>query len=292
MSSTAANYRFYEQGSLPFIEIQNQLSKTVISLYGGQVMNFHPHHTGEDLLWTSEKTAFQTNKAIRGGIPICFPWFGPHATDNTKAQHGFARLSIWKLLQIEQLEDGQTLAILQLHDSPETRTIWPFSFTATLKIKAGEALTVELIIRNDDKVAFDYSDALHTYLHIGDIQKVELLGLHHAKYYSAFGTELMEQQSEVMQFQDEVNRRYVQHTGLCQLIDPVLQRKITIDKSGSKVTVVWNPGEKVTQTIGDMTAQGFQTFACVEAVNAYPGIDIITLQPGEEHCLSTTIAVS
>jgi glucose-6-phosphate 1-epimerase len=277
-------------GGLTCIQIKNSFATATVSLYGAQVLSFIPIGAA-DILWMSSKSLFAEGKAIRGGIPVCFPWFGPHASDATKPQHGFARTSNWNVSETSMMANGATHIKLSLHHSPATMALWPYAFSAYLVLTIGQTLTVKLQVHNTGTKSFDYSDALHTYLAISDTSTIKIAGLHQSTYYDAFGTELKNQESEFLHINKEVNRRYVQHTAHCIINDSVLQRKITIAKTGSKVTVVWNPGAATTLTMNDMAEDGYKKFVCVEAVNAYPGIDIITLKPQEEYTLSTTISI-
>ena len=277
-------------GGLTFIKINNEHADATVSLYGAQVLSFIPKGE-EDILWMSSKSVFEEGKAIRGGIPVCFPWFGPHPTDSSKPQHGFARLKYWDVSEISEMANGATHIKLSLHHTPDTMQIWPYSFSAYLIIIIGQSLRVKLHVLNTGTASFDYSDALHTYFKISDIGNIKISGLHLTGYYDAFGTELKKQEPQLLAIENEVNRRYVNHSEDCIISDSVFNRDIIVGKLGSKVTVVWNPGAITTRTISDMDAEGYKDFVCVEAVNAYKGIDIITLAPGKDFTLSTIISV-
>lgn len=279
---------FSGRGNLPSVEIITKNAKAEISLYGAQLLSFIP--SGQrDLIWMSEKSLFEEGKAIRGGIPLCFPWFGPHATDKTKPQHGFARLQYWQVKQVKASEDETIIIELSLQPSATTIALWPHQFTAVAQFVIGKSLEVKLTVTNTGDESFEYSDALHTYFNISSIDTIGIEGLQNASYYDAFGTDLKTQHPALLYFNTETNRRYVNTTAGCVIHDNGFNRKISVGKTGSKVTVVWNPGEETTKTIGDMSPEGYQTFVCVEPANAYAGIDMITLSPGQSHTLSTTI---
>jgi len=279
------------KGSLASIHITSSNASAEISLYGAQLLSYKP--TGQhDIIWMSERSLFENGKAIRGGIPLCFPWFGPHVTDKTKPQHGFARLEEWNVVGVTEEADETITVSLNLQQSGSTLQLWPYHFNATAKFIIGETLEVALTVTNTGDSPFEYSDALHTYFNISSIDTIALEGLQNATYYDAFGTQLKTQQPELLYFNTETNRRYVNTTDSCIIHDKGYNRKISVSKSGSKVTVVWNPGEETTKTIADMTPNGFETFVCVEPANAYAGIDMITLKPGETHTLGTLIRVT
>lgn len=277
------------EGDLPIVTITNQFATSVISLYGAQVLSYKP--AGEkDLLWMSEKSLFKEGKAIRGGIPLCFPWFGPHPTDHSLPQHGFARLSAWEVSKTTTMQNGALQIYLYLHHSTYTKTFWPFDFSAELTVTVGPKLEVKLKIINTDEKEFTYSDALHTYFNVSDILNIDIEGLNRASCYDGFGDTPKQQDEIVLMIAKEENRRYVHHTDDCIIHDKGFNRDIRVAKTGSKVTVVWNPWIETTKTMSDMAADGYKTFICVEAANSYD--DIVTLKPNDSFTISTTIGIN
>jgi len=275
---------------LTFININNTFGTAKISLYGAQILSYIPKGQ-QDVLWLSPKTAFKQGKAIRGGIPLCFPWFGPHVTDKTKPQHGFARTSNWQVQSINQQDNGATKVVLMLEQSDDSLALWPYCFNAIVEFEIGDSLKVSFIVTNTDHQKFEYSDALHTYFNISNIDDIKIDGFDNATYYEAFGNELLLQSTFALHPGEENNRRYVNHTTETVIIDPGFNRTIHADKAGSKVTVVWNPGLVTSQKIGDMHPEGYKNFICAEPANAYAGVDMIELEPGKSFTLSTTIMV-
>ncbi len=284
--------QFYNgSGNLPFVAVTNQFCKAAISLYGAQVMSYVP--TGQaDVLWVSSRSMFEEGKAIRSGIPVCFPWFGPHPADKTKPQHGFARTSTWVVKSVDELKDGSTKLQLGLQQSAETLELWPHNFEAIIGFTFGTSLQIDFTVTNTGNELFQYSDALHTYFNISDIAAISLSGFDKAVFYEAFGTELFEQETAALYPGKENNRRYVDHTAEAIISDPGFNRKIKASKTGSKVTVVWNPGPETTLKMPDIDPQGYKTFICIEPANAYPGIDMISLEPGGKFTLSAHIEIA
>lgn len=275
------------KGGLVFANINTHHATAQLSLYGAQLLSFVPH-ASNDILWMSERSVFAAGKAIRGGIPLCFPWFGPHAADKTKPQHGFARLQNWQVKQVK--ESGEAIVIaLQLEPSEQSLALWPHQFIAVAQFVIGADLEVTLTVTNTGDQSFEYSDALHTYFNISSIDSIAVEGLQGAGYYDGFEMELKTQNPQLLYFNTETNRRYVNTTADCIIHDKGFNRTIQVKKNGSKVTVVWNPGEETTKTMGDMLPDAYKTFVCVEPANAYAGIDMIELAPGQSHTLSTTI---
>lgn len=276
------------KGKLPMININTVHASAEISLYGAQLLSYIPQGQ-KDILWMSEQSLFENGKAIRGGVPICFPWFGPHLVDKTKPQHGFARLEEWTVLSVEQSADEMVTVSLSLHESPFSMKMWPYPFKAIAVFNIGKTLEIKLTVTNTGKESFEYSDALHTYFNISDISAIDIEGLQHASYYEGFSMDLKTQQTHLLTFDSETNRRYIDHSGDCIINDPGYNRKIRTGKTGSKVTVVWNPLEATAKTMTDIHPGGYKTYVCAEPANAYPGIDMIHLSPGESHTLSTSI---
>ena len=278
------------EGGLTMIAITNELASATIALQGAQALSFIPKGQ-KDILWMSERSLFETGKAIRGGIPVCFPWFGPHPVDTKKPQHGFARLQDWEVNKIKTNDDGSTLVSLCLKETDTSMQLWSFAFTATIDFIVGKTLQVKLTVTNTCDKNFEYSDALHTYFNISDIAGIHIEGLHSGTYYNGFEMDLKVQDTGSLQFDSETNRRYVNHQADCVIHDPGFNRKINVAKTGSKVTVIWNPGEATAKTIGDIALGGYKTFVCAEPANAYQGIDMIELAPGESHTLATTVGI-
>ena len=149
-------------GGLVFTEVTNEFSTGRIYLQGGHVTHFQPKDQ-EPVLWVSDASLYETGKAIRGGIPICWPWFSDHPSDGDKPAHGFVRTSLWEVLGSGETDDQETFIRLGLSDSENTFAIWPHSFTLDLKVFFGTRLSVSLIVSNRGDRLFTYTGALHSY---------------------------------------------------------------------------------------------------------------------------------
>lgn len=276
-----------QENGLVFMTVYNKYAYAEISLYGGHVTQYTPHNSF-DILWLSPKSDFEVGKPIRGGIPVCFPWFGPHPENSAMPGHGFARLMYWDVIETESMPDDATRVALQLCSSDETKAYWPYEFKARLDIVVGKQLSVALSIQNTDAAAFKYTSALHTYYAISNIGNISINGLGNTKYYINTGNELFEQKEDTLEIDQEINRRYIDTENDCVINDCAFARSITAAKKGSKITVVWNPWEENCAKIGDMEPESYQEFVCVEAANACN--DVIELSPNETH--TTSIEVS
>jgi glucose-6-phosphate 1-epimerase len=273
-------------GDLVSVSIFNKYADVEVCLYGAHIIRYVPHGAF-DALWMSSDSFFEEGKPIRGGIPICFPWFGPHPSDTSKPLHGFARIMYWEVLETQSFESGETLIRLQLCSSDETKQYWPFDFCAKLSVLVGKKLEVKLCITNTGNEAFEYSAAMHSYFGVSGIENIGIKGLQGTKYYNGFEKELLTQEEELLEIKQEENRRYIDTDSDCIIVDPIFNQAIRISKQGSNVTVVWNPGEENSVKMEDMPDDGFEAFVCVETVNAYN--DTIKLSPGQNHTTATII---
>ncbi|HVN47764.1 MAG TPA: D-hexose-6-phosphate mutarotase [Bacteroidota bacterium] len=275
-------------GTLPIAEISNAFASAAISLYGAHVLRFQPKGQ-QDFLWLSKKSSFEIGKPIRGGIPLCFPWFGPHTSDPKKPVHGFARLVMWDVVKTASLPDGATQLVLGLHENETTKAILPITFSVELSVTVGKTLEVALTATNTGSEPFTISDALHTYFNISDLSNITIDGLGNASYYDGPTSSATQQQAEaLLAITKEENRRYIDTTNDCLIRDKGFGRTIRAVKRGSNVTVVWNPWAESSKAIGDMHEGGYKTFICVEAVNAYN--DVITLAPSASHTLAVILS--
>lgn len=169
-------------GGLPFIEVTTANSSALISVYAGQVLSFRPAGEMDDLMFLSEKAYYQTGKAIKGGAPVCWPWFGADPQGLGRPAHGFVRNRMWNVVATEITVSGAIRVILGLEDTPETIEIWPQSFTLMLEITVGKSLNLELVTRNTGAQLFPVTQAFHTYFKVGDISQVSVSGLEDTDY--------------------------------------------------------------------------------------------------------------
>lgn len=275
------------ENDLVFMTVSNKYADVDICLYGAHVTSFRPHKAME-VLWMSPESNFEVGKAIRGGIPVCFPWFGPHKTDPELPQHGFARLMYWDVLETATLPSGETMIELQLCSSEQTKTYWPHDFCAQLTVIVGSTLSVTLKVTNTSAVAFDYTCALHSYFNLSLIENISIEGLEGTPYQDQLEPGEYVQEEPGLQIQKALTRHYYNTEAPCIIEDSIYGRRIRVAKAGSKVTTVWNPGEEACATMADMPDDGYETFVCVEAVNAFN--DVISLSAGESH--ETTARIS
>lgn len=275
-------------GGLPVAQLNNHLASATIALQGAHVMTFQPQ--GESaVLWLSKLSHFNPGKAIRGGIPVCWPWFANHPTDSSKPAHGFARNRLWQVTATRKLPDDRLQLQMELEDDAETRQLWPWRFAARLTVTAGSELAVELQISNRDEKTFTCSGALHSYFAVSDIGNITITGLEGGRYIDKVAEDQLRQQQGPLAITGETDRIYLNTPADCLLEDQAWKRRIRIAKQGSKTTVVWNPWREKAAAMADFGDDEYHGMVCVEAANAAD--DRITLAPGEEHRLQTRISV-
>lgn len=269
--------------------IDTPLCQAQIYLLGACVTDFQPRG-GEPVLWVSPKSAYQPGKAIRGGIPICWPWFGPKADDAKAPQHGFVRTRLFTLDKVTAGADGAVTAQLSFRPSDETRALWPHDFELIYTVTAGKTLHVELTTVNPGAQPLTINEALHTYLRVGEVEQAAVAGLSGTSYIDKVdGGKRKAEASHGVLLSGETDRVYLDTHGECVVTDPLLKRRLRIGKSGSACTVVWNPWADKVKGMGDMGEGAHKTMLCVESANAAE--HAVTIPPGGRHTISTTLAV-
>ncbi len=272
--------------NLIFLKVSNKFAEANICLYGAHITSYKPRNS-KDILWMSPDTPFEEGKAIRGGIPVCFPWFGPHKTDSGMPQHGFGRLMYWNMAETAVLPQGETLVRLKLSSSDQTKAYWPYDFDAEMNIVIGNELKLTLKVINTCDNQFDYSCALHTYYKLSAIEEMTIDGLEGTRFHIHLQPGDYIQETPKMEIHQAETRHYHDTEATCIINDPGFARKIRVAKSGSKITTVWNPWKEACSTIGDLPNDAYNYFVCIEAVNSFE--DTISLYPGESHETSAII---
>ncbi|MFA5327323.1 MAG: D-hexose-6-phosphate mutarotase [Prolixibacteraceae bacterium] len=273
---------------LVFVTVSNKFADADICLYGAHVTSFRPQNA-MDILWMSPDSYFEVGKPIRGGIPVCFPWFGPHKTDPEKPQHGFGRLMYWDIVSTSSKPSGETEVVLQLCSSDETKAYWDYDFCAGMTIVVGRKLEVTLKVTNTSAEPFEYSCALHSYYNISALENIAIEGLQQTTYYNQLTGENGIQEEEILHIQEPTTRHYLNTIVPVVIDDQIFRRRIKAEKLGSKVTTVWNPGEDACAAISDLPDDAFHAFVCVEATNAFNFP--IGLQPGGSHETMAVIGI-
>ncbi len=278
--------RFYTDAhGLACVELNNRAGRAEIALHGAHLMSFVPEGQ-EALLWMSKKSCFEAGKAIRGGIPICWPWFGGHPRGSTMPAHGFARISTWEPVAAGSCGKGAAFLELALTPGLIADEFETADFLVSLRVEVSNKLSVALSIENTGEKAFSYSAALHSYFKVSDIAKITLSGLDGRTFIDTLDDSTHLQQGDIT-FAAETDSVYPDTEDTCVINDPGFKRKIKISKAGSRSTVVWNPWAAKARRMPDFGDREFREMLCVETANA--GTDARTLAPGEGHTLQVII---
>jgi len=270
------------KGGMPVIDIKNKFATAVISLQGAHVLSWTPEGH-EDVIWLSEDASFAPGKPVRGGIPICWPWFGAHESDSDLPAHGFARTTMWEIICTEALEDGRTRITFTATPQPDNEHMWPAETTVQYLVTIGTKLEAELVTHNNGSDPITVGQALHTYFAVGDIDTVLLHGLEDNSYLDKLEGFSEKHQRGPISIAGEVDRIYIDTVRECAIDDSSLKRNIIINKRGSHSTVVWNPWQETAARIGDLGVEGYRKMLCVESCNAAD--DVVTIAPGKKHHL-------
>ncbi len=280
-------------GGLIFAEIDNALGTAYLCLQGAHITTFRPKDQDEPVIWLSDYAKFAPGKSIRGGAPVCWPWFGAHATESGFPGHGFARTVMWEVTASGALASGETEITLALAENEQSRAIlatqWPHKSRVELNVVVGKSLKANLITSNLGDADFVIGEALHTYFQIGDIAEIKVRGLEGCEYVDKIGVDKAggvnrRTQDGAVTFDGEVDRVYVNTEATCVIEDSRLKRRIVVAKSGSRSTVVWTPWTEKADKMGDFGPDGWRKMVCVESVNALE--NVVVIPAGQSHAMS------
>jgi glucose-6-phosphate 1-epimerase len=269
--------------------ISTPAAEAELYLQGAHLASWTPREQ-RPVLFISPKSLFATGKAIRGGIPIIFPWFGNRSDGKPGPAHGFARTAEWTLESARQIEGGNVELTLTLGGSDATRALFDYNFGLRFCVTVGAELEMELEASNYGKEPFQFEQALHTYLAVGDVQQVSVSGLEGTTFIDKTdGFKLKKQGSEPIRIAKETDQVHLNTQAVCTVSDTVWNRRILVEKSGSNSTVIWNPWIEKTNGMSDMPAEGWRQMLCVETANAAD--NAVVLAPAASHKLTARIRV-
>lgn len=301
-SPDALNHEFGLPDLLCFDEIHPGMPRACITtpactaelyLQGGHLTQWQPAGA-EAALFLSERSAFTPGKAIRGGIPVIFPWFGAPARSPVQpasgsSSHGYARIWPWTMRFAALAGDDLHLSLTLDHDK-ELHALGYDFLQLGLDIVLGHSLTLRLTAANTGSTPFLFEEALHAYLRVGDIAQVSIEGLAGTEYLDKPDDFKRKRQTDPsITFAAEVDRPYLNTETPVTLTDPVLRRRLSITKANSKTTVIWNPAAELAAKLSDLSSGDWQHFACVETANASE--NAITLQPQQAHTMTMQLRV-
>jgi glucose-6-phosphate 1-epimerase len=275
------------KGDLPRLSVESALGVAEVYFHGAHITAWHPASARSPVLWMSRSSSFEAGKPIRGGVPVCFPWFGAHPGDPTAPPHGFARLRAWTLVDARE-EAGVVTLEMELADRSSPQ--WPHRFRMLYRIAVGDVLRMELEVQNTGSDEFAYEEALHTYFDVHDIGSATVTGLEGTDYLDKVaGLSRQRQGADPIRFTGETDRIYLDTRAACVIHDRARARRITISKNGSDATVVWNPWVDKARAMPDFGDDEWQGMLCVETCNV--NVHARTLSPGESHTMTAVIEV-
>jgi len=273
-----------DPSGLVVAEINNAEATATLCLQGAHLMSWRPKNQVVPVVWLSRDAKMAVGKSIRGGAPVCWPWFGAHASEASFPGHGFARTVPWQVVESGSNPDGATRLKLRISESEKTQAQWPHASTVELTVIVGQALRMELITENNGSTDFEIGEALHTYLQISDIGEVSVTGLDGCDYWDKVGGSSLRKQEGAVTFSGETDRVYINTAAECVIEDEKLQRRIHITKTGSLSTVVWTPWLEKAEKMGDMgQPAGWREMVCVESANAID--NTVKVPSGSTHAL-------
>ena len=265
-------------------EISNTQATASLCLQGAHLMTWQPRSQSAPVVWLSRDAQLAAGKSIRGGVPVCWPWFGAHASEPGFPAHGFARTVPWQVVESGTEPNGATRLSLRLVENEKTRAQWPHDARLELTVIIGETLRIELSTENTGKSDFVISEALHTYFKISDIGAVRVSGLAGCAYWDKVGGSTLNKQNGAISFAGETDRVYINTAAACVIEDDQLKRRTHIAKSSSLSTVVWTPWTAKANRMGDLgQPDGWREMLCVESANALENTVKVTV--GAKHTL-------
>jgi len=275
-------------GGLPRVRITSPEAEGEMYLHGAHVTSWKPKSDGE-MLFVSSQSRWENGHAIRGGVPICFPWFGGKADDPKAPAHGFVRTKLWQLESIAQA--GGAVRVSMFTESDEdTKRWWPADFRLVHRATFGSELSLELVVTNTGSALLRFEEALHTYHRVGNIDNTRVQGLDAVRYFDKTDSNRKKTQHGAIMIASETDRVYLDTPDAIELEDPVLHRRTRIAKENSYTTVVWNPWVRKAQSLSDFADDEWRKMICIEASNVSDFA--VDLAPGQQHKMRALVRVA
>jgi len=274
-------------GGLPKVRVTSARAEGEIYLHGAHVTSWKPAGR-EEVFFVSSQSRWEDGRAIRGGIPICFPWFGNKADDPKAPAHGFVRTKAWQLESIARVEDAIRVSMFT-ESSEDTKKWWPAEFRAVYSVTFDSELSLELEVTNLGQTPVRFEEALHAYHRVGEIEKVRVRGLNGVRYLDKTEANRQKQQQGEIAIVSETYRVYFDTTNAIEIEDPALKRRTRVTKENSRTTVVWNPWVEKAHALSDLADDEWKRMLCIETsnVSAYS----VTLPPGQQSKMKAVISV-
>lgn len=275
-------------GGLARVDITSSRARGRVYVHGAHVTSWCPAG-GDEVIFLSTKSRWEEGQAIRGGIPVCFPWFRGKADDPHAPAHGFVRTKSWQLESILESSAGVTVSMFTESDE-HTRRWWPAAFRLAHRVTFGSELRLELVCTNTGSAPLRFEEALHTYNRVADIEKVRLQGLDGTSFLDNTDANTEKTQPGDVTIALQTDKAFINNENTVDLLDATMRRRIRLQKSNSSTTVVWNPWQQGASRIADLGDGEWKQFLCVEASNIID--DAVNLAPGQKHTMSALLSVA
>jgi len=265
--ANVAGLTFEQRDALIMIGVKNAQGQAVFTTHGAHLLSFQPNQAGaKDCLWVSESAVYDGTKPIRGGIPICWPWFGAAPREGLPA-HGFVRNRAWQLVDAETLAEASTRLRLETQSDDATLSMWPVPFKLSLTIEVGASLTLSLTSTNLSDHSQQLTEAFHSYFAISDTDAVSVSGLAGSECHDKLTHATVAVQSGDLKITPPIDSVFLNQQGELVIEDALWQRQLTLQNSGTSSAIVWNPGSELIKGFADMDNQAWPRMLCVEVGN-------------------------
>ena len=270
-------------------------AELLVAQQGAQVLRYQPHGQ-QPVIWLSDEAGYKKGQSVRGGVPVCWPWFGDLARNPETIQtlhagapapaHGAARGLDWQLQGIDSEDEAVTLTFT-FRPTVDALPNLPKGVQLSLAIRLDQRLTLTLTTLNGSDQPLPFSQALHTYFAVSDIHQAQIEGLQDTRYIETLEDWQQRQQQGAVSFTGETDRIYLDIPAELSIVDPQWQRRIHLASSGSRSAVVWNPWIAKAQRLSQFAADAWTGMLCIETANVLD--DIVTLAPGAQHSMAVTL---
>jgi glucose-6-phosphate 1-epimerase len=275
-------------GGLPLVKIATPAAAGEMYLHGAHVTSWKPA-AQQEVLFMSTHSLWKDGVAIRGGVPICFPWFGDKADGPHAPAHGFVRTKSWQLESIEPAGNAVTVSMFTAGDE-STKKWWPADFRLLHRATFGPQLVLELVVTNTGPTSLRFEEAMHAYHRVGDAVKARVSGLDGVAYLDKTDSYRQKTQHGDVVIESETDRVYLNTQHPVALQDTVLHRQIEVIKENSLTTVVWNPWVEKSRSLSDLGEDQWKQMLCIETSNV--GNFAVELAPGRQHMMKATVRVT
>ena len=275
-------------GGLQKVRVASPIAAGEVYLHGAHITSWKPAGR-EEVLFLSSQSRWEDGRAIRGGVPICFPWFGSKTDDPKAPAHGFVRTKAWQLESIAQVENGIRVSMFTEGDA-DTKRWWPADFHLAYHVTFGSELRLELVVTNTGNKSFCFEEALHAYHRVENILKTRVGGLETVPFIDKTDSNRKKIQNGEIAIVSETDRIYLDTSGAINLEDPGLHRRTFIAKENSRTTVVWNPWVQKAHSLPDLADNEWIQLICIETSNVSDFA--VELAPGRQHKMKAIVRIA